>query len=79
MPLRVNLKIPLRGWLKPGYFADLAIFDPEKIQDHATFADPQQYASGMVHVFVNGEQVLEDGEHTGALPGQVVHGPGYKR
>lgn len=73
-----NLKIKKRGSLEKGYFADLAIFDPEKIQDHATFAEPHQYATGMVHVFVNGEQVLKDGEHTGALPGQVVRGPGYK-
>lgn len=74
-----NLKIQKRGWLKPGYFADIAIFDPQKIQDHATFADPQVYATGMQHVFVNGVQVLRNGEHTGALPGQVVRGPGYQR
>lgn len=73
-----NLKIKKRGSLTKGYFADLAIFDPEKIQDHATFAKPHQYSTGMVHVFVNGEQVLKDGEHTGATPGQVVRGPGYK-
>lgn len=73
-----NLKIKKRGSLTEGYFADLAIFDPEKIQDHATFAEPHQYSTGMVHVFVNGEQVLKDGEHTGATPGQVVRGPGYK-
>jgi len=73
-----NLKIKKRGSLTEGYFADLAIFDPEKIQDHATFEDPHQYSTGMVHVFVNGEQVLKDGEHTGATPGQVVRGPGYK-
>ncbi len=73
-----NLKIKNRGHLKEGYFADLAIFNPETIQDHATFAEPHQYATGMVHVFVNGEQVLKDGEHTGATPGQVVRGPGYK-
>ena len=74
-----NLKIQLRGWLKTGYYADIAIFDPDKVQDHATFAEPQQYATGMVHVFVNGEQVLKDGDHTDALPGQVVRGPGYRR
>tara|TARA_R110002073_G_scaffold133093_3_gene280131 strand:+ start:2388 stop:4064 length:1677 start_codon:yes stop_codon:yes gene_type:complete len=73
-----NLKIKKRGSLKEGYFADLAIFNPETIQDHATFAKPHQYATGMVHVFVNGKQVLKDGEHTGATPGQVVRGPGYK-
>ena len=73
-----NLKIKKRGELKEGYFADLAIFDPATIQDHATFEEPMQYATGMVHVFVNGKQVLKDGEHTGALPGQVVKGPGVK-
>ena len=69
--------IKKRGSLEPGYFADLAIFDPATIQDHATFERPHQFATGMVHVFVNGEQVLRDGEHTGALPGRVVRGPGY--
>jgi N-acyl-D-amino-acid deacylase len=72
-----NLKIKERGALKPGYFADIAIFDPAKIQDHATFEKPHQYATGMVHVFVNGVQVLKDSEHTGATPGRVVLGPGY--
>ena len=73
-----NLKIKKRGSLSKGYFADLAIFNPETIQDHATFTDPHQLSTGMIHVFVNGEQVLEDGEHTGAKPGRVVRGPGYK-
>ncbi len=73
-----NLKIKKRGSLKKGNYADLAIFDPEKIRDHATYENPQQYATGMVHVFVNGEQVLKDGEHTGAQPGRVVRGPGWK-
>jgi len=72
-----NLKIKRRGNLKTGYFADLAIFDPEKIQDNATYEEPQKYATGMVHVFVNGQQVLKNGEHTGAQPGRVVRGPGY--
>jgi N-acyl-D-amino-acid deacylase len=72
-----NLKIKERGALKPGYFADIAIFDPAKIQDHATFEKPHQYATGVVHVFVNGVQVLKDGEHTGATPGRVVLGPGF--
>jgi len=67
-----NLGLKHRGNLKPGYFADIAVFDPAKIQDHATFDKPHQYATGMVHVFVNGTQVLKDGEHTGALPGRVV-------
>jgi N-acyl-D-amino-acid deacylase len=72
-----NLKIKKRGLLRSGYYADIAIFDPSKIEDHATFENPRQYATGMVHVFVNGVQVLKDGEHTGALPGRVVRGPGY--
>ena len=54
------------------------IFDPATIQDHATFDKPLQYATGMRHVFVNGVQVLKDGEHTGAKPGRVVRGPGWK-
>jgi N-acyl-D-amino-acid deacylase len=72
-----NLRIDRRGRLQEGYYADVVVFDPETIQDHATFADPHQYATGMVHVFVNGEQVLKDGEHTGATPGRVVRGPGW--
>lgn len=72
-----NLKIKKRGLLQSGYYADLAIFDPAKIQDHATFEKPHQYSTGMVHVFVNGTQVLENGEHTGATPGRVVRGPGW--
>ena len=74
-----NLKIKKRGSLSKGYFADLAIFNPETIQDHATFSKPHQLSTGMIHVFVNGEQVLKNGEHTGAKPGRVVRGPGYKK
>ena len=73
-----NLEIARRGLLKPGYFADVVIFDPAKIQDHATFARPHQYATGVVHVFVNGVQVLRNGQHTGAKPGRVVRGPGWR-
>ncbi|MDX2301654.1 MAG: D-aminoacylase [Microscillaceae bacterium] len=73
-----NLKIARRGALKVGYFADLVIFDPNTIQDHSTYEKPHQYASGMIHVFVNGVQVLKNGEHTGAKPGRFVKGPGYK-
>ena len=72
-----NLKIKKRGALKNGFYADITLFDPEKIQDQATFEKPHQYATGMVHVFVNGIQVLKDGEHTGALPGRIVRGPGW--
>lgn len=72
-----NMRIERRGELKQGYYADVVVFDPETIQDHATFVEPHQYATGMMHVFVNGEQVLKDGEHTGATPGRVVRGPGW--
>ena len=72
-----NLKIRDRGLLKEGYYADVVVFDPDTIQDHATFEEPHQYSTGVYHVFVNGEQVLKDGEHTGATPGRVVRGPGW--
>ena len=74
-----KIKKKKRGSLIKGYFADLAIFNPETIQDHATFTDPHQLSSGMIHVLVNGKQVLENGDHTGAMPGRVVRGPGYKK
>lgn len=74
-----NLKIKNRGALIPGYYADVVVFDPNKIADHATFEKPHQYSIGMVHVFVNGVQVLKNGEHSGAKPGQVVRGPGWKQ
>jgi N-acyl-D-amino-acid deacylase len=72
-----SFKLKDRGCLAKGCYADIAVFDPAKINDLATFDKPHQYAVGMVHVFVNGTQVLRDGEHTGAKPGQVVHGPGW--
>lgn len=74
-----NLRLKQRGSLRPGYFADIVAFDPARVQDHATFEKPHQYSTGMVHVWVNGEQVLLDGDHTGAKPGQVVRGPGWKQ
>jgi N-acyl-D-amino-acid deacylase len=74
-----NLGIARRGALRPGYFADLAIFDPRTIADRATYASPHAYAVGMRHVFVNGIQVLRDGEPTGATPGRAVRGPGWRR
>jgi len=72
-----NLALRNRGALRPGYFADVVVFDPGSIADRATYEIAQQYSTGMVHVFVNGTQVLRDGEHTGALPGRVVRGPGW--
>jgi len=68
----VTLGLDSRGSLTPGHFADVVVFDPATIQDHATFEDPHRYATGVRHVFVNGVQVLRDGEHTGAKPGRVV-------
>ncbi|MDP9203634.1 MAG: D-aminoacylase [Gemmatimonadota bacterium] len=72
-----NLKLKKRGRLEPGYYADIVIFDPATIQDHATFEKPHQYSTGVRDVFVNGIQVLRNGDHTGALPGRVVRGPGW--
>ncbi len=72
-----NLSLRNRGFLREGYFADVLVFDPATMQDHATFEQPHQYSTGMEKVFVNGELVFEDGEHTGALPGQFVRGPGW--
>ncbi|KPF71005.1 aminoacylase [alpha proteobacterium AAP81b] len=74
-----NLGIRERGALKPGYFADVVVFDPATIADHATFAKPAQYATGVAQVFVNGVQVLKDGEPTGAAAGRFVRGPGVGR
>jgi N-acyl-D-amino-acid deacylase len=73
-----NLKISKRGSLSAGYFADVVVFDPATIRDKATFEDSHQYAEGMVHVFVNGKQVLKDGNHTGLMPGRAVRGPGWQ-
>ncbi|MEO6432713.1 MAG: amidohydrolase family protein [Sphingomicrobium sp.] len=72
-----NLGIKGRGVLMPGYYADVVIFDPATVRDHATFAKPQQLATGVEQVFVNGTQVWKDGKHTGAKPGRVVRGPGW--
>jgi N-acyl-D-amino-acid deacylase len=73
-----NLKLQRRGLLARGNYADVVVFDPAYIRDHATFDKPHQFATGVQHVFVNGVQVLQDGEHTGAKPGRVVRGPGWK-
>ena len=75
LPAR-NLKLRDRGELKTGDFADVVIFDPAAIADHATFDQPQQFASGVRDVFVNGVQVLKNGEHTGKKPGRALWGPG---
>jgi N-acyl-D-amino-acid deacylase len=72
------LAIPRRGSLAKGNFADVVLFDPGAVRDEATYADPHRFAAGVRHVFVNGVQVLEDGDHTGATPGRVVRGPGWK-
>lgn len=74
-----NLKLRKRGYLLPGFYADIVIFDPATIADKATFDNPHQYAVGVQHVFVNGVQVLKNGEHTGAMPGRFLKGPGYGR
>jgi N-acyl-D-aspartate/D-glutamate deacylase len=71
-----NLGLDHRGFIQEGMFADVVVFDPATIADRATFAEPRQYAVGMKHVFVNGQQVLKDGEHTGARPGRALSGPG---
>jgi N-acyl-D-amino-acid deacylase len=73
-----NLEVDRRGFLREGMFADVVVFDPARIADRATFDKPHQYAVGMTHVFVNGVQVLRDGEHTGAKPGRALRGPGAR-
>lgn len=72
-----NWKLQDRGCLIIGCYADLVVFDPATVSDHATYDRPQQYATGVRHVLVNGVVVLRDGEHTGATPGRVVRGPGW--
>ena len=73
-----NLKLVKRGSLKVGNYADVVVFDPAQVQDKATFEMPHQYAEGINHVFVNGVQVLNNGNHTGATPGRSIRGPGWK-
>ncbi len=73
-----TLRIKERGQLAPGYFADIVVFDPKTIADHATYEKPHQYSTGVLHVWVNGVQVINNGEHTGQKPGRVVRGPGWK-
>ncbi len=76
LPAR-SLKLRGRGALMEGYFADVVVFDPKTVQDHATFEKPHQLATGVRDVVINGELVLENGEHTGSTPGRVVRGPGW--
>ena len=75
----LNLKLSRRGALKEGYFADIVIFDPETIDDLATFENPHQLAIGVEHVWVNGIPVIANREHTGAMPGKAIRGPGYRK
>ena len=72
-----NLGVKERGALKAGYYGDVVVFDPATIQDHATFENSKQLATGVSDVFINGVQVLRNGKHTGAKPGRFVHGPGW--
>ena len=74
-----NLELDRRGFIREGHFADVVAFDPATVADRATFEKPHQFAVGMKHVFVNGMQVLKDGEHTGAKPGRAIWGPGKLR
>src|SRR5699024_10500254 len=73
-----NWKLLDRGCLRPGCYADVVVFDPAAIADHATFANPKRYATGVEHVLVNGVAVVERGRHTGAKPGRFVRGPGHE-
>lgn len=77
LPAR-NLRLVRRGLLRDGYYADVVVFDPAKVQDHATYDRPHQFATGVRDVLVNGKAVIRDGEHTGAKPGRVVWGPGKR-
>jgi N-acyl-D-amino-acid deacylase len=74
-----SLHISKRGELKVGNYADVLVFDPMKVEDHATYEKPHQYSTGMIHVWVNGTQVLKDGEHTNAKPGRFVKGAGFNK
>ncbi len=73
-----NLRLHRRGFLRAGYYADIAVFDPRTIRDHATFAQPHRLATGVVHLFVNGQQVLRNGRFTGVYPGRFIRGPGWR-
>lgn len=72
-----NLKLDKRGRLQRGYFADVVVFNPDSVMDKATYENPHQYSAGVDHVFINGVQVLDNGEHTYATPGRIIRGPGW--
>jgi N-acyl-D-amino-acid deacylase len=72
-----NFKLRDRGYLKTGYYADVVVFDPATIADHATYDDPRKFATGVRDVFVNGVEIVHDGGPTGAKPGRFVTGPGF--
>ncbi len=74
-----RLSIEDRGVLRPGFYADIVVFDPETIRDRATYEDPHQISVGVKHVFVNGVEIVRDEQATGAKPGRVVWGPGTRR
>jgi N-acyl-D-amino-acid deacylase len=73
-----RMRLPDRGVIKEGMWADVVVFDPETVRDLATFDNPNQLSEGMAHVFVNGVAVIADGKMTNALPGKVLRGPGYR-
>ena len=73
-----RLSIPDRGVLREGFFADVAVFDPNTIADHSTFEQPHQLSTGVRYVFVNGQLVVRDGKHTGTKPGKTLRGPGSR-
>jgi len=72
-----NFKLRERGYLKTGYYADVVVFDPGKIEDHATYDNPREFSTGVSEVVVNGVEIVRDGKHTGAKPGRFVTGPGF--
>jgi N-acyl-D-aspartate/D-glutamate deacylase len=73
-----RLRLKDRGLLREGYWADVVVFDPDRIADTATFASPKQYPAGINYVVVNGRVVIDLGKHTGERPGMVLRGPGYR-
>ena len=78
LSLDVNFLVNNAGLLKNGFYADIVVFDPNKIKDNATFNNPIQYAEGVEHVMVNGQIVLENGKHTNIFSGKFIKWPGYK-